>query len=174
MGPLLLPIEDWDTISHLVLDRKVLQLGFADGRDTVSLARSAHSVTVAGTVTDDGVEATTAHLGQLYRALWDGNCDRHVVIHSADWREATATYCPDQFDLAVIQPAQLGGGLLDEILTTAQAYAKDLLLINRPNADSWEAVTRHCQRPHWSVTASGHCTVARRIFPGPADIEVPS
>jgi len=173
MQPLLLAVEDWDTINSLCFDRKVLQLGFNDGRDTVSIARSAYHVTVAGTVTDDGVESTTAHLGQLYTALYNANCGGHVIIHAADWFESVHTYCPDQFDVAVIQPQRLGGGLLDQILSAAQAYATDLVLIQPPEADSWEAVTRKCARPHWSVTASGRLIVAKRMFPANPDAEVP-
>lgn len=172
MGPLLLAVEDWDTINSLCFDRKVLQLGFHDGRDTVSIARSAHNVTVSGVTREETGEQAATHLGQLYTAVFNGGCGGHVIIHSATWQEATSVYCPDQFDVAVISPGALGGELLDNYLLTAQAMATDLVVIEPHGADSWAAVTRLCPRPYWSTTKSGRVVVSRNVTAtNPAEAE---
>lgn len=171
MTPLTLPVEDWDSLTSLCFDRKVLQLGVADGQDTAQLARSAHVVVAMGRTPDHSVDDTVAVMAGIMRATVDNRTARNVLVHQETWREALGTYSIDQFDLAVVNPEALGGGVVDDYLVGVGPFADHVVLIEAANTNSWAAMRRLFPQPGWSLTRSGRLLLARDLgMAGYADL----
>lgn len=158
-----LEFEDWETLCHLVKGRRVIQAGIADGFDTVNLARAA-AVVVTVPAGDGGEleEIIEANAAVMRAASQYGVLDK-VIRHQVLFTDAVQSYCPDVFDVAVINPMALGGELIDTYVSALVHKAEYVALIESPTSDSWQAMTRLCPRPQWSTTKSGRVIVSRHL-----------
>ena len=162
MDSLILPDEDWYTISHLAAGRKVLMVGYCDGRDVASVARDSRTTVVVGDSEDDAAETRIDHqLAAARYAKLAGVADR-VVVHQEDYIDALGAYRGAQFDLAVVNPWALGWVLLDAYMRLVARAAGDVVLIERERSDSWNAMIRLFPRDEYSNTKSGRLIVAKR------------
>lgn len=160
----LLTEEDWESLYNLAFHGSVLQLGYDDGQDTVKLARVAHHLTVIGTPQGAVGTDEELRLASLRNAVWSAGVYRHLTLCRAPWMESLGIFAPQQFDVAVVNPSALGWELLDTLVSPVLNAATHMALIESPGWNSWQAVSRICPEPYFSVTKSGPLIVAKRVF----------
>lgn len=168
MDTLTLADEDWYSIGHLALNRKVLMVGYCDGRDVVSVARHSRVTMVIGDSEDDPVESALMHRVAAWEYLKMAGIRDRALIYRGDYLDALAAAEGPQYDLAVVNPWALGWVLIDSYMPMVARAAADVVLIERETSDSWNAVTRLFPREEYSNTKSGRLIVAKRRAPVPA------
>lgn len=173
MDTLILPAEDWYSIAHLAQGRKVLMVGYCDGRDVVSVAMESRITVVVGDSEDDPSEACAMHRLAAHQYLRMAGALDRAIIHQGDYLDALAGFHGPQFDLAVVNPWALGWGLLDGYMRLVARAATDVVLIERERCDSWDAMIRLFPREEYSNTKSGRLIVAKcREVAAPLPVEV--
>jgi hypothetical protein len=167
MDTLTLPDEDWTSLGYLARDRKVLMLGYCDGRDVASVAKCARIVVAAGDDENDPAEMRQVHRDAARSACTLARVATRVLFYCHDYLNTVQDFTGHQFGLAIVNPWALGWTSLDSYMPAVRAATDDVALIERETSDSWQAMTRMFPREQYSNTKSGRLIVCRRLGAAP-------
>jgi hypothetical protein len=161
--------DDWENIAALAFDQNVLQLGYDQYPLAVNLARVAHHVTVVGTPLSHDPATEEMRLTNLRNTLFTSGVYRHATVCGSPWMDCLGMFLRQQFDLAVVDPAALGWDLIETILVPVLDQATNVVMVEPPGWNSWQAVARVCPEQYFSIDREGRLIVVRRIFGSDAD-----
>ena len=169
MGPLLMPMDTWDTVNTLCFDRKVLLVGVADGNDVVALAQAAMVVAVYVEVTLSDFQAGAAKVADVKSMLESRSLRSRVLLHQVPSLLGITQYCEKQFDVAVYNPS----ACLDPEpgLTAAQIanYAHKLVVVGERIPELWDVVCAALPQGEFTASSDGSAIFVTLGAPEPIE-----
>jgi len=163
-GPML-PVEDWDTLANLGLGTSVLQLGFTDGIDTATLARSSNFVLAAGHERGDPRDDPGDSFASWHRMV-DASGVAHKVLGSLmPWEAVVSLWGPRAFGLVVLNFTALGANPPMGALNLAFAVGRTVAVIDVPEMDLEQPIKDVAGYCGFTVFRSGRLWVARSATP---------
>jgi hypothetical protein len=173
MDPLTLPVEDWDSLLSLAFGAAVVQIGYTDGSDTVTLARTASMIVAIGP--DHRASGTpAAQSTDVWNAAVTAAGIRGRVIGSfMPFMMVLPLWQPDAFGLAVINPAAVLPRDLPMALCLAVCCARRIVVIDPDRAVDIDELIEHAT-PNVSTATirSGSLWVINTVTTGHAVVGV--
>jgi len=169
METLTLPVEDWESLQNLALGTSVLQLGFCDGTDTVTLAQTASMVMAVCQSPDALCVHSSNRFWSWDRTVHDAGRGDKVIGTSHPWATVIALWPAKAFGLAVVNPWCFDGPQLRPALHFAGHLADRVAVID-PGPDPIKPIIGEVfVSEETSIVHSGHLWVIKA-----ADDRVPA
>jgi len=165
MDTLMLPTQDLHTLANLALGTSVFQLGFTDGMDTATLARTANFVVAAGHAHDSIMDPDTAGFASWVRMIHAQAVEHKVIGSSMPWETIASLWGPRAFGLCVLNLGALGDHPPLGALNTAFSIGRSVVVIDIEGMDLEQPVKDVAEQCGCVVFRTGRLHVARPAPP---------
>jgi len=163
MDTLKLPIEDWESIQNLALGTSVLQFGFCDGTDTITIAQTANFVMCVA----QSLTALCVHSSDPFaswdRTVHDAGYGNKVIGTSAAYTRVLNLWPAKSFGLAVVNVFAIGDHDPVTALTEAGYLADTVVVIDDEQRSCEPPVHMLFDQPETVIVRSGTLWVVKHV-----------